>query len=606
MKQPQPPDEPQAEDLVRANRILSRRAERYRVDLERLEDMKERQNAILRSVINEMRATQLRLEAKNHELEELTQELRGTNAQLRMTQSRLLASEQAAQEASTAKSRFLAHMSHELRTPLNGIIGMTELLLRTLEQEADRELAQIVGASGQALLAIINDIPDFSKLEAGKLEIDAVEFELLPCLESVIDLHVTRAEQRGLDLILDADPRLPTRVRGDPARLRQVLINLTSNAIKFTPQGEIVLRARVLPGESLEFSVRDTGIGIPHDKLSQLFLPFTQLDASHARTHGGTGLGLAISLQLAEAMGGELSVNSPSGEGATFRFTVDFPVIVGPKVRASPLELKVLVLEQAATSRGVLCDLLVDLGCRAIPAATLADALRLLGEERVDAAIVDHRIRSQEGAGLAGELIAAAGPVAPRTFLLVPTVHLNRVHSLREEGYSSVIGRPFKRSSLERALSWSTRSQRPALPDPPPLDPQVQILVVEDNPINRKVTRHLLERAGYACHVAEDGPEALTAFRDTRFDLVLMDVQMPGMDGYQVTRGLREVERARGDARPVPVVAVTAGVSEDERARCREAGMVEFLEKPLRWQVLSDAVARVLDLNRASSQAGGR
>ncbi|MEZ6186248.1 MAG: response regulator [Planctomycetota bacterium] len=575
-----------------------RRAERYRVDLERLEDVKERQSSILRSVINEMRDTQLRLEAKNQELEDLTQELRDTNAQLRMTQSRLLASEQAAQDASTAKSRFLAHMSHELRTPLNGIIGMTELLLRTLEQEADRELAQIVGASGQALLAIINDILDFSKLEAGKLQIDSVEFDLLPCLESVIDLHVTRAEERGLDLVLDADPRLPTRVRGDPARLRQVLINLTSNAIKFTPHGEIVLRARVLPEDGLEFSVSDTGIGIPQDKLEQLFQPFTQLDTSHARIHGGTGLGLAISLQLAEAMGGELSVNSPPGEGATFRFAVDFPVIVGPQPRERQLDLKVLVLEQADTSRGVLCDLLVDLGCRAIPASTLDDARAVLGEEEVDAVIVDHRIRAREGSGLVSALVAAAGPIAPRTFLLVPTVHLNRVHSLREEGYSSVIGRPFKRSGLERALSWSSRRLRAPVIQRPQLDANVQILVVEDNAINRKVTRHLLERAGYGCHVAEDGPDALDAFKSNHYDLVLMDVQMPGMDGYQVTRRLRDLERALGVRQPVPVVAVTAGVSEEERERCREAGMLEFLEKPLRWQVLSETVARVLGLTR--------
>jgi len=587
---------PSYEELERANRILSKRAERYRTDLERLEDLKERQSTILRSVISEMRDTQLRMEVKNQELEDLASELRATNAQLRMTQTRLLASEQEAQNAITAKSRFLAHMSHELRTPLNGIIGMTELLLRTLEQEADRELAQIVGASGQALLAIINDILDFSKLEAGKLEIDAVDFDLLPCLESVIDLHVTRAEERGLDLVLDADPRLPTRVKGDPARLRQVLINLTSNAIKFTPRGEIVLRARVLPGESLEFSVRDTGIGIAQDKLAQLFQPFTQLDASYARSQGGTGLGLAISLQLAEAMGGELSVSSQSGSGSTFRFTVDFPVVVGPQLREHGLDLRVLVLEQADTSRGVLCDLLVDLGCRAVSAANLEDALRALREQEIDAVIVDHRLRAREGAGLAGELIAAAGSVAPRTYLLVPTVHLNRVHSLREEGYTSVIGRPFKRSAIARALSWSHRRPRVSTPQPAPVDADVQILVVEDNAINRKVTRHLLERAGYACHVAEDGPDALEAFRAHRYDLVLMDVQMPGMDGYQVTHRLRDVERSRGDAHPVPVVAVTAGVSEEERQRCLDAGMIEFLEKPLRWQVLSEAVARVLKL----------
>jgi PAS domain S-box-containing protein len=498
-----------------------------------------------------------------------------------------------AQMASVAKSQFLANMSHEIRTPLNGIIGMTDLLRDTALTEDQRDSVEVIHQSGETLLTLVNDVLDFSKIEAGHLELESIAFDLRSLVEGAADVVVSRLRDRGLGLVTHVPRALPDRFIGDPARLRQILLNLLSNAVKFTERGEVTLR--VIPPDSsfsdgpLVFEVADSGIGIDGNRLRQLFQPFTQADASTTRRFGGTGLGLAICRQLAEAMGGAIEADSAPGAGSRFRVSLPLQPESGeetpPPQRYPAFEgLRVLVVEPSEAQRAMLVDELRHAG-------SLVSTLECNGAAgSCDVALVSANIDADAEAWPAVQTALAAG--ARLALLGDPPAALP--HGVDATGAIAV---PVRQSEFISALAGllGMERRRPASPTAPDTTrpagdaPPMRILLVEDNPINEKVARRLLERAGYPCTTAANGLEALEALEREPFDLVFMDCQMPEMDGFTATEAIRERE---GDERRTPIVAMTAMAMKGDAERCLEAGMDDYIAKPIRREELERVLKR--------------
>ncbi|MEM8487731.1 MAG: response regulator, partial [Bacteroidota bacterium] len=534
-----------------------------------------------------------------------TKALQKMNDELELTNKDLLDAREAALLAAKTKSEFLANMSHEIRTPMNGIIGFTSLLLDSQQSKENQEYLEIIRSSGESLLTIINDILDFSKIEAEKVTIEAQPFPMHSCIEEAIDLLTTKAFDKGLELTHYIDPDVPASVIGDVTRLRQILVNLLSNAVKFSETGEIAVLTALKERDAqtclLHIQVKDQGIGIPADRLDMLFESFEQVDASTTRKYGGTGLGLAISKGLCELMGGTMWVKSTAGEGSTFHFTIALGIdatVTAPKPAPALVTAcsgkHALVVENMETNRKLMQLRLEAIGMRVTTAVSAQAALDLIAlQSDFDVFLIDTHMPSMSGNALAGVLAGhAIYHEKPRIALASIRQNVNTKNGKR---WMATLNKPLKQAALSRALNAvfvvnaaDQADHKPQLMDTSFAEAfPLQILVAEDNVVNQKVIARILGRLGYRIDMASNGSEVLQALNMRTYDLVLMDLHMPEMDGLTATRQI--MARWSEEDRPM-VVAMTAAVLEEDQLRCREAGMEAFVSKPVQLEKLMEVL----------------
>ena len=573
--------------------------------------------------ISERKASEERLQKAKEDAEAVNVELEATNKQLEEAIERANVMALAAEVANCTKSQFLANMSHEIRTPINGVIGFSNLLLDTELSTEQREYAEAVRDSAEILLKLINDILDFSKLEAKKMALEQIPFDLRTTIEGVAELLSLKARETGLELSVRYAEDAPRRVIGDPGRIRQVLINLAGNALKFTQQGRVLIHVGWQPladGQAeFRFAVEDTGIGISEEKLEFIFEKFTQADASMTRRYGGTGLGLAISKQIVEFMGGTIGVSSTLGRGSTFWFTVRLGLDKAPQTRtilsASLVGVRVLVVDRNKINRQTLLDLTSNWGMKGDAVSTSEEAIAAMrracaSEQPYHMAIIDSNLEDDNTESIGRRI--KSDPQLMDTVLFVITAVGKRgdARRLSDAGFAAYLVRPIHQATLMEALAtaWGSKLQGVTTPlitrhtlaearaSQAPSAPRqsgttrAYVLIVEDNLLNQKLALRMLEKLGYRADLADNGRDAVRMIEKGGYDLVFMDCQMPEMDGYEASAIIRQREKESGQH--LPIIAMTAHTMTGDRDKCMEAGMDDYISKPIRKEQIVQVISK--------------